>query len=65
MVAQSLILASALNLIGFGVNGGVILAASRFARFLGARPGIARAQRWFLGTVFGGLALRLALDDRR
>ena len=65
MVAQSLILVTLLNLIGFGVNGAVILAASRFARFLGARPGIARAQRWFLGTVFGGLALRLALDDRR
>ena len=65
MVAQSLILVTLLNLIGFGVNGAVILAASRFARFLGARPGVARAQRWFLGTVFGGLALRLALDDRR
>lgn len=65
MVPQSLILVTLLNLIGFGVNGAVILAASRFARFLGARPGIARAQRWFLGTVFGGLALRLALDDRR
>lgn len=65
MVAQSLILVTLLNLIGFGVNGAVILAASRFARFLGTRPGIARAQRWFLGTVFGGLALRLALDDRR
>jgi threonine/homoserine/homoserine lactone efflux protein len=65
MVAQSLILVSLLNLIGFGVNGGVILAASRFARFLGTRPAVARAQRWFLATVFGGLALRLALDDRR
>jgi len=64
MVAQSLILVSVLNVIGFGVNGAVILAAARFARFMGARPGIARAQRWFLGTVFGGLALRLALDDR-
>jgi len=65
LVAQSLMLVTLLNLIGFGVNGAVILAASRFARFLGARPGLARAQRWFLGTVFGGLALRLALDDRR
>jgi len=64
MVVQALILVSVLNLIGFGVNGAVILAAARFARFMGARPGIARAQRWFLGTVFGGLALRLALDDR-
>lgn len=65
MVVQALILVSLFNLIGFGVNAGVILAASRFARFLARRPGIARLQRWFLGTVFGGLALRLALDDRR
>ncbi len=65
MVVQALILVSVLNLIGFAVNGAVILAASRFARFLGTRPGIARAQRWLLGTVFAGLALRLALDDRR
>ena len=64
MVVQALIVVSVLCLIGFGINGAVILTASRFARFLGARPGIARAQRWFLGTVFGGLALRLALDDR-
>jgi threonine/homoserine/homoserine lactone efflux protein len=64
MVAQSLILASVLNLIGFMINGAVILTASGFARFLGTRPGVARAQRWLLGTVFGGLALRLALDDR-
>ena len=65
MVAQSLVLVSVLCMIGFSINGGVILAASGFARFLGQRPGIARAQRWFLSTVFGGLALRLALDDRR
>jgi threonine/homoserine/homoserine lactone efflux protein len=65
MVAQSLILVSVLNLIGFAVNGAVILTASRFSRWLGARPGVAKLQSWFLGTVFGGLALRLAFDDRR
>ncbi|HEV2677016.1 MAG TPA: LysE family translocator [Aliidongia sp.] len=64
MVAQALILVSVFNVIGFGINGSVILAASRFASFLARRPGVARLQRWFLGTVFGGLALRLALDDR-
>ena len=64
MVAQSLMLVSELCVIGFAVNGGVILTASGFARFLGRRPAVARAQRWFLSTVFGGLALRLALDDR-
>jgi len=43
----------------------VILAAGRFAEFLGTRPGVARFQRWFMGTVFGGLALRLAIDTDR
>jgi threonine/homoserine/homoserine lactone efflux protein len=62
---QILILASVLNVIGFCVNGAVILAAGRFAEWLGRRPGVARFQRWFMGTVFGGLALRLAIDTDR
>ena len=62
---QILALASVLNVIGFAVNGAVILAAGRFAEFLGQRPGVARFQRWFMGTVFGGLALRLAIETDR
>jgi len=62
---QILVLASVLNLIGFAVNGAVILAAGRFAEWLGRRPGVARFQRWFMGTIFGGLALRLAIDTGR
>jgi threonine/homoserine/homoserine lactone efflux protein len=59
---QILALASVFNLIGFCVNGAVILAAGRLAEWLRRRPGVARYQRWFMGTVFGGLALRLALE---
>jgi threonine/homoserine/homoserine lactone efflux protein len=65
MIAQVLILASVLNVLGLVVNGAVILAAGNFALWLGRRPGVARFQRWFMGTVFGGLALRLAFDDGR
>jgi threonine/homoserine/homoserine lactone efflux protein len=60
-LAQILVLASVFNLIGFCINGAVILAAGRLADWLEHRPGVARYQRWFMGTVFGGLALRLAL----
>jgi threonine/homoserine/homoserine lactone efflux protein len=59
---QVLVLASVFNLIGFCVNGAVILAAGRLVDWLRRRPGVARYQRWFMGTVFGGLALRLALE---
>jgi len=42
-----------------------VLAAARVARWLGARPVWAAAQRWLLGSVFAGIAAKLALDDRR
>jgi threonine/homoserine/homoserine lactone efflux protein len=42
-----------------------VLAAARVARWLGARPVWAAAQRWLLGGVFAGIAAKLALDDRR
>ncbi len=62
---QILVLASVQNFLGFLVNAAVILAAGRFAEFLGERPGVARFQRWFMGTVFGGLAVRLAIETDR
>jgi threonine/homoserine/homoserine lactone efflux protein len=42
-----------------------VLAAARVARWLGERPMWAVAQRWVLGGVFAGIALKLALDARR
>ncbi len=42
-----------------------VLAAARVARWLGERPLWAVAQRWVLGGVFAGIALKLALDVRR
>jgi threonine/homoserine/homoserine lactone efflux protein len=65
VTVQILVLATVLNLIGLGVNGVVILTASRLGRRL------ARAGRWqrlpqvLLATVFFGLACRLAIADRR
>ena len=42
-----------------------VLAAARIARWLADRPLWAAAQRWVLGAVFAGIALRLAADERR
>jgi len=54
-----------LNLVGLLVNGAVILTASRLGRAFSARSRWRRAPQLLLGTVFAGLAVRLALDGRR
>lgn len=42
-----------------------VLLCARFGDLLRGRPRFLRLQRWFLGTVFGGLAVWLALAERR
>ncbi len=65
VVAQIMILATVLNIIGLAVNGVVILAASRLGTAFALNHKFRRISRIFLGTVFAGLAARLAFDDRR
>ena len=62
--AQVMVLALVLNLVGLVVNGVVILLAGALRRAARERRVFARWSRVFLGTVFAGLALRLALDSR-
>jgi threonine/homoserine/homoserine lactone efflux protein len=54
-----------LNLIGIVVNGIVIVMASRLGRAFSGRTRLRRAPQILLGTVFAGLAVRLAFDNRR
>jgi threonine/homoserine/homoserine lactone efflux protein len=62
---QILLLATVLNLIGLCVNGAVILTASKLRRRLSAgRRGVSRLPQYLLGSVFAGLACRLALASR-
>ncbi|PTU72616.1 LysE family translocator [Chromobacterium haemolyticum] len=61
---QIMVLATVLNGIGLLINGAIILAASRFGRALGDRLGSSRLPQWLLASVFGGLALRLALASK-
>lgn len=46
-------------------NAAWIVMAGTVASFLARRPAWARVQRWFMGTVLGLLALRLATDASR
>jgi threonine/homoserine/homoserine lactone efflux protein len=62
---QILLLATVLNLIGIVVNGAVILTASGLGQAFSGRTRWRRAPQFLLGTVFAGLAVKLALDERR
>jgi threonine/homoserine/homoserine lactone efflux protein len=62
---QIMLLATVLNLIGLVVNGAVIVTASRLGRAFSGRNRPSRWPQYLLGTVFAGLALRLAFDGKR
>jgi len=61
---QILVLATVLNAIGLVVNGVVILGASRLGRAFAGTGRFRRLPQHFLGAVFAGLAVRLAVDSR-
>lgn len=65
VAVQILLLATVLNLIGILVNGAVILTASGLGRAFSAHTRWRRAPQILLGTVFAGLAAKLAFDERR
>jgi threonine/homoserine/homoserine lactone efflux protein len=59
---QIMLLATVLNAVGLLVNGALVLGASRLRRAVAGRVRFRRAPGIALGTVFTGLALRLAID---
>jgi threonine/homoserine/homoserine lactone efflux protein len=63
--AQSLTLGFVQIAVSFAVNLAIILSAARLAAWFAKNPLWLRAQRWIMGGVLGGLALRLAFDERR
>ncbi|MDP1748564.1 MAG: LysE family translocator [Reyranella sp.] len=65
VVVQMLLFATILNLIGIVVNGAVILTASGLGRAFSRRTRFRRLPQILLGTVFAGLAAKLAFDERR
>jgi threonine/homoserine/homoserine lactone efflux protein len=47
------------------VNSLIVFMAGGIAAFLGSRPLWLTVQRWLMGTVLAGLAIRMATDGRR
>jgi len=59
---QSLTLGSAQIAVALTVNGLIVLCAGAIAGFLADRPGWLKIQRYLMGGVLAGLALKLATD---
>jgi threonine/homoserine/homoserine lactone efflux protein len=65
VLTQSLALGAIQIVISVGVNAMIALAAGSIARFLGTRPGWLLVQRWLMGTVLAGLAVKMAFEAKR
>jgi threonine/homoserine/homoserine lactone efflux protein len=65
VLVQSVVLGAIQIVISVSVNAMIALAAGSISRFLGARPTWLLVQRWLMGTVLAGLAVRMALETRK
>jgi threonine/homoserine/homoserine lactone efflux protein len=65
VLAQSLILGSIQTVISVSVNGLIALTAGSIASFLGTRPSWLLVQRYLMGTVLAGLAVKIAFEAKR
>jgi threonine/homoserine/homoserine lactone efflux protein len=63
--AQSVVLGLLQIAIGIVSDLCFVLAAARIAAWLARRPLWTTIQRWVLGAVFAGIALKLAFETRR
>ena len=62
---QSVVLGFIQIAISLSVNAMIALAAGSIATFLATRPAWLLLQRWLMGTVLAGMALRMALETKR
>ncbi|ELW9447947.1 LysE family translocator [Burkholderia cenocepacia] len=65
VLAQSLALGCVQIAVSVSVNALIACAAGSIAGFLAGRPLWAAVQRWLMGTVLAGLAVRIALESQR
>lgn len=65
VLSQSLLLGMTQIAVSLSVNTLITLAAGAIAAFLLQRPGWMTFQRLLMGTVLGGLALRIVIEERR
>lgn len=64
VLAQSLVLGFTQIAISMTVNATIATLAGTIAAFLAGRPAWVLVQRWLMGTVLAGLAIRMALSKR-
>lgn len=65
VLTQSVALGFTQIAVSVTVNAAIALMAGSIAAFLGSRPLWLTMQRWLMGTVLAGLAVRMAMDARR
>jgi threonine/homoserine/homoserine lactone efflux protein len=65
VLTQSLLLGSIQIVISVSVNAIIALTAGSIAVFLGTRPSWLLVQRWLMGTVLAGMAMKMVLEARR
>ncbi|MFH9348802.1 LysE family translocator [Kitasatospora sp. NPDC017646] len=65
IAVQSLVLGLVQIAIAVGMNGLIAMSAGSIAGFLNRRPAWLRVQRYVMGTVLAGLAVRIAADRAR
>ncbi len=65
VLAQSLVLGCTQIMISVSVNALIAVMAGSIAVFLAGRPVWQLVQRWLMGTVLAGLAVRMLAEGRR
>ncbi len=65
VLGQSLTLGFTQILISLSINAAIAMTAGTIATFLVDRPTWLAVQRWLMGTVLAGLAVRMATEARR
>ncbi|TBU97828.1 LysE family translocator [Stutzerimonas kirkiae] len=65
VLTQSLLLGFVQIAVSISVNALIAIMAGSIAAFLAGRPLWQVAQRWLMGTVLAGLAVRMAVEGRR
>lgn len=65
VLLQSMMLGLTQISVSVTVNASIVMAAGTIAGFLGEKPLWATVQRWLMGTVLFGLAVRMLLTERR
>jgi hypothetical protein len=65
VLLQSVVLGSIQIAVSVGVNAMIALGAGSIALFLAQRPSWMLLQRYLMGTVLAGLAVRMAFEARK